>query len=104
MTPVQPERGFQTFVYGGDDENAGGYRTPESPSVLRTLRDEELFRLWRKIAFDNGHAWDRRVEHEMNTRLIRALQAHARASSRGNWIMVFLTVAILALTVVVAFK
>jgi hypothetical protein len=91
---------YDEFAFSGDDEDNLNFTTPHRPSELRQISNEELFMLWRKIAFANMHQWSSRIQNEMNERLIIALNDHAKASARGNRVMVFLTVAVALLTVV----
>lgn len=81
-------------------EDELGYTFPTRPSELRTLSNERLFRLWRKIAFENKHPFDRMVEHEMETRLILALGAFKKAAERSARTLNLLTLALTVLTVV----
>lgn len=83
---------------GHEDEM--GYTFPSKPSELRNLSNERLFRLWRKIAYENKHPFDRMVEHEMNTRLIVALSTFKKAADRSARTLSLLTVVLVVLTAV----
>jgi hypothetical protein len=82
------------------DEDSFAYTIPGSPSELRTLKDEELARLWRRNAYANTHPLSVKVEYEMNTRLIQALKSFKVASDRSARTLSLLTLVLVVLTVV----
>jgi hypothetical protein len=77
------------------------YVTPEKPSELTALTDEELFRLLRKIAFANKWSFDGKVQFEATSRLIEALKDFKASSDRSAKVLIGLTVVLVILTVVI---
>lgn len=67
------------------------YNTPDRPSELTSLTDEELFRLLRKVAFANRWSFDAKVQFEATARLISALRGFKRSSDRSAAVLIFLT-------------
>jgi hypothetical protein len=76
------------------------YNTPERPSELTSLTDDELFRLLRKVAFANYWQFDTKVQFEATARLIAALKDFKKSSDRTGWALIFLTLVLVVLTVV----
>lgn len=77
-----------------------GFATPPTPSELRNLPDDELFRLWRKFMFANKWPFSEQAQYEMRSRLIGSLKDFKQASDRASRILIGLTVALVVLTVV----
>jgi hypothetical protein len=85
-----------------EKEDESGYLTPSQPSQLAALTDEELFRLYRKLAFANLHPHSAMIEHESRARLIRAMTAFHTSSEKASRKIAALTWALIALSVVIA--
>jgi hypothetical protein len=86
-----------TGVSGEDDS---GFTFPDKPSALRAMPDDELFRTYRRMAYANRYPFDRMVEQELSIRLVSALVGFRRASDRSSRVLIGLTVALVALTIV----
>jgi hypothetical protein len=82
----------------GEDEL--GYTFPATPSALRQMPDEELFRVGRKNAYANQHPFSAKLDAEMNARLILALKSFKRAADRSSRTLNVLTAVLVVLTVV----
>jgi hypothetical protein len=78
------------------------YVFPESVSVWAALTDDELLRLFRKVAAANLWNVDTRIGHEFSGRLIAALTKSASAAATSSRRLELLTWALVALTVVIA--
>jgi hypothetical protein len=61
-----------------------GYQVPPRPSLLAALSDDEIWRLYRKIAFANLHPHSVMIEHEMRARLVRALNGFRESSEKAS--------------------
>ncbi len=94
-----------------EQEDEPGYLTPNLASHWAALTDDELFRLRRKIERENQWNFATRLENELTTRLIQALNALRSSSDKAaarlywlTWALVALSVVIAAFTVAVFFK
>lgn len=76
------------------------YNTPEKPSELTALSDDDLFRLLRKVAFANLWRFDTQVQFETEGRLIAALKEFKTSSDRSAQALIALTVVLIILTLV----
>lgn len=74
---------------------------PSKPSELVALTDDELFDLWRRIAFGNRHTFDAIVEKELQSRSITALKEFHASSDQASGAIKWLTIALVVLTVVI---
>jgi hypothetical protein len=54
------------------NEDELGQTFPANPSELRTMPDEELAVLYRKLAYGSKHPYDTRIERELSFRLLAA--------------------------------
>jgi hypothetical protein len=82
----------------GDDPDSLTYVTPNKPSELTALTDDDLFRLLRKIAFANNWPFDAKVQFEATGRLIAALKEFKQSSDRSATVMIVLTIVLIGLT------
>jgi hypothetical protein len=82
------------------DEDELGYTMPATPSQLRQMPDEELFRVGRKNAYANRHPFSSIIDAEMNARLILALKSFKTAADRSSRTLNVLTIVLVVLTVV----
>jgi len=78
------------------------YVMPESVSAWTALTNDELLRLFRKVAAANLWNVDSRLNHEFSGRLIAALSESASEAATASRRLEKLTWALVALTVVVA--
>jgi hypothetical protein len=62
------------------------------------MTDEELAVLYRKLAYSGRHPYETTIERELSIRLVAALGGFRRASARASWVLICLTVALVALT------
>jgi hypothetical protein len=76
------------------------YNTPDRPSELTALSDDDLFRLLRKVAFANHWGFDSQVQFEATGRLIAALKDFKASSDRSSRVLIWLTGVLIALTIV----
>jgi hypothetical protein len=83
-----------------EQEDDPSFLTPSKPSELRALPDEELYRLFRKLAFANTWPFHAMFEMELRARLIAALKDFKQASDRSARVLIVLTAVIGVLTVV----
>jgi hypothetical protein len=83
-----------------EDPDHLAYNTPERPSELTSLSDDQLFRLLRKVAFANRWQFDTKAQFEATARLIAALKSFKKSSDRTGWALIFLTLVLVVLTVV----
>jgi hypothetical protein len=79
-----------------------GYVLPEHVSDWEGLSNDELLRLYRKVAAANLWNFDTRFGHEFSGRLISALKETASAAATSSRRLELLTRALVALTVVIA--
>jgi hypothetical protein len=77
------------------------YVTPNRPSELTSLTDEDLFRLLQKVAFANNWQLDAKVQFDATARLIAALKDFKASSDRSAKVLIALTVVLIILTAVV---
>ena len=84
-------------------EDILGYAPPTKPSELRSMPDNELAEMWRKLAFGNQHPFDVMIEREQGFRLIAALKDFKRAADRSARTLNLLTVALVLLTAALVF-
>lgn len=84
-------------------EDDDGYLTPQTAGQLARLSDEEVQRLYRKIAHGNRHPWDRQIELELIGRFTIALAGFRQASETASARLARLTWVLIVLTVVIAF-
>jgi hypothetical protein len=82
------------------NEDELGYTLPATPSALRQMPDEELFRVGRRNAFANKHPFSSIIDAEMNARLISALKSFKEAADRSSRTLNVLTFVLVMLTVV----
>jgi hypothetical protein len=82
-----------------EDPDDLGYNTPDRPSELTALSDDDLFRLLRKVAFANHWSFDSTVQFEATGRLIAALKDFKTSSDRSSRVLIALTGVLIALTV-----
>jgi hypothetical protein len=82
----------------GEDDLS--YLTPSKPSELRSLSDEELSRLARKLKFANNWPFHAMIERELTGRLIASLKAFKQASDRASRVLIVLTAVLAVLTAV----
>jgi hypothetical protein len=94
--PIVP--GGMALDHQPDDLDDLSYVTPNRPSELASLADEDLFRLLQKVAFSNKWPFDAKVQFEATARLIAALKDFKRSSDRSANVMIFLTVVLVVLT------
>lgn len=92
-------------------QDQSGYLTPSRASQLAALTDDELWRLYRKIAFANQHPHSVMIEHEMRARLIAALTGFRESSEKASkrlefltWVLVVLTVVIVVFTIALFYR
>jgi hypothetical protein len=83
-----------------DDADDLSFATPNRPSELASLADDDLFRLLQKVAFSNNWPFDAKVQFEATARLIAALKGFKKSSDRTGWALIFLTFVLVILTVV----
>jgi hypothetical protein len=103
VDPKIPDHLEQMRGYLTDETvDESSYLTPKKQSELVALSDEEVLRLYRKIAFANKHPWTVVFEHEMRGRLIQALAALRESSEKASKRLEGLTWALVGLTVVIA--
>lgn len=62
------------------------------------MPDEELAVLTRRLSYTGDHPFGTRIEREWLIRLVAALVGFKRASERTGWILIVLTLALVALT------
>jgi hypothetical protein len=84
-----------------DDPDDLAYVTPNRPSELALLTDEDLFRLLHKVAFANKWPFDAKVQFEATARLIAALKDFKASSDRSAKVLIGLTVVLIILTAVI---
>jgi hypothetical protein len=82
--------------------NDVAYVLPEGVAAWAGLTDDELLRLFRKVAAANVWNFDTRFGHEFSGRLIAALEESASASATSSRRLEWLTWALVALTAVIA--
>jgi hypothetical protein len=83
-----------------DDPDDLSYLTPNRPSELVALTDDDLFRLLQKVAFANNWSFDAKVQFEATGRLIAALKDFKRSSDRTGTALIVLTLVLVLLTAV----
>jgi hypothetical protein len=79
-----------------------GYVLPEGVSAWAGLTDDEMLRLYRKVAAANLWNFDTRFGHEFSGWLIAALTKSAAAAATASRRLELLTWALVGLTVVIA--
>jgi hypothetical protein len=84
-----------------DPEDVPGFTMPTKASELRDMSDEQLFRLVRRVGVENRWPISAKVEFEATGRLISALKDFKRTSAITAWVLIFLTVVLVGLTVAV---
>jgi hypothetical protein len=65
-------------------EDDPSFDYPKRPSGMRRLPDDELLRLYRKVAYGNQHSWDRRIELELIGRFTVAFKDFRKASDKAS--------------------
>ena len=65
------------------------------------MSDEELFRIIRRVGVDNLWPFSAKVEFEATGRVISALKDFKRTSAITAWVLIFLTVVLVVLTVAI---
>jgi hypothetical protein len=83
-----------------DPDDVPGFTTPNKPSELTALGDEEMFRLLRKVAFANQWPISSKVQFEAMARFMVALNAFKAESERTGQRLVALTIALVVLTII----
>jgi hypothetical protein len=83
-----------------DDEDDFNFVIPKLPSELRQMPDDELMRNYRKAAIANLHPFSAMLEHELQARLITALDSFRAAADRSARTLNVLTFVLVVLTVV----
>jgi hypothetical protein len=73
------------------EDDVANFLTPNRPSQLRALTDDELFRMLHKVAFANDWKIDTKIQFEATARLIAALKDFKRSSDRAALALVVLT-------------
>lgn len=85
-----------------NEDDVANVLTPNRPSHLAALTDDELFRMLHKVAFANKWSLDAKVQFEATGRLIAALKEFKRAADRSSRALIALTIVLVILTAVVA--
>jgi hypothetical protein len=90
---------IRASLQSADDD---AYILPQRVSEWEGLSNDELLRLYRKVAAANSWRVDTRVDHEFSGRLIAALEKSASTAATSARRLELLTWALVALTVVIA--
>jgi hypothetical protein len=101
--PLTAEGYYRDTSLAPHRQDEPGYFVPQKPSEMAGLSDEEVMRLYRKIAFSNKHQWDRQIELELIGRFTIALKGFREASETASSRLERLTWALILLTIVIAF-